>query len=178
VNHPTQSRILNSSRDFLRLATNGRIGGRDIEDNFNQSAEGFWVFYTGNYIKYLTEVSPRKKHRKEKYKAYILAIFTEYPMESETAPRERKIRRGIVMLSSSQVALGAMIIGMSFTAFASTSSAKIRGSSPYWAGFMVRFSVSMVPLFPAVFSTSQPGQEFFVNTSINEQYCLLRNCIS
>ena len=62
-------------------------------------------------------------------------------MECEVAPRERKIRRGIIILSSFQVALGAVIIGMSFTAFASTSSAKIRGSSPYWAGFMVRVSL-------------------------------------
>ena len=60
-------------------------------------------------------------------------------MEEETAPRERKIRRGIVMLSSFQVALGAVIIAMSFTAFASTSSARVRSASPYWAGFMVRF---------------------------------------
>ena len=55
-------------------------------------------------------------------------------MDEETAPRERKIRRGIVIFSSFQVALGALIIAMSFTAFASTSSAKIRVASPYWAG--------------------------------------------
>ncbi|XP_028402552.1 uncharacterized protein LOC114525419 [Dendronephthya gigantea] len=64
-------------------------------------------------------------------------------MEGEIAPRERKIRRGIVTLSSFQVALGAVIIGMSFTAFASTSSAKIRGASPYWAGFMALFTGSV-----------------------------------
>ena len=63
-------------------------------------------------------------------------------MEGETpAPRERKIRRGIVVLSTLQVALGAVIIGMSFTAFAATSSAEIRGASPYWAGFMVSIAL-------------------------------------
>ena len=72
-------------------------------------------------------------------------------MEGEIAPRERKIRRGIVTLSSFQVALGGVIIGMSFTAFASTSSAKIRGASPYWAGFMVSFSLSIVCLLLVVF---------------------------
>lgn len=61
---------------------------------------------------------------------------------TDTAPRERKIRRGIVLLSSFQVGLGAVIIGMSFTAFASTSSSKIRSSSPYWAGFMVSFHIT------------------------------------
>jgi Na+-transporting NADH:ubiquinone oxidoreductase subunit NqrB len=78
---------------------------------------------------------------KKEFKGGALALFIIYYMEGETAPRERKIRRGIVMLSSFQVLLGAVIIGMSFTAFASTSSPKIRGSSPYWAGFMVRFSL-------------------------------------
>ena len=68
-------------------------------------------------------------------------------MDEETAPRERKIRRGIVIFSSFQVALGALIIAMSFTAFASTSSGKIRVASPYWAGFMVRFSFILLTGF-------------------------------
>lgn len=52
-------------------------------------------------------------------------------------PREKKIRRAIVFFSSCQTSLGAVLIAMSFTAFASSSSDKIRRSCPYWSGFTV-----------------------------------------
>lgn len=54
--------------------------------------------------------------------------------------REKKIKRAIVIFGSFQASLGAVIIAMSFTAFACSSSQKIRSACPYWAGFTVLFT--------------------------------------
>lgn len=70
--------------------------------------------------------------------------------------------RLLLYLGLCHLCLGAMVLAFSFTSMAFTSSARVRQSCPFWAGFFVSYIIVII-LEPVLFYQHRPWGDMFWN---------------